>query len=233
MMTIFLYFLPDLRFYHVLVHSKNISSPIHKSPGRSAFAHSLCRLPQQILLWAQCKLISVMAVYIPWHLNQGLHPEKGSARQKWTCSHQKKWHTISPGSPSRESSSVGVGCHVSDLAEAISVLISPNRYVSGSSRVVLQDGVRLLIVATFWSSQVWFLDLMSLLDGSPWEIPFRRDLLSQVGGNIYHHSLEIWNLWVWPLRGINSWNSGLSNEVVETILNSRAPSRRKLYAFKW
>ncbi|KAL0170932.1 hypothetical protein M9458_035528, partial [Cirrhinus mrigala] len=32
----------------------------------------------------------------------------------------------------------------------------------------------------------WFSDLISLLSGSSWEIPVRRDLLSQAGGTILH-----------------------------------------------
>ncbi|KAI2655478.1 Transposon Ty3-G Gag-Pol polyprotein [Labeo rohita] len=44
---------------------------------------------------------------------------------------------------------------------------------------------------------------------------------------------EFWNLWVWPLGGTPHSAPGLSTEVVETILQSRAPSSRKLYALKW
>ncbi len=61
-------------------------------------------------------------------------------------------------------------------------------------------GSCLLLVAPFWPGRVWFSDLISLLDGSPWEIPVRRDLLSQVEGMILHPRLELWKLWVWPLR---------------------------------
>ncbi|KAI2649174.1 Ketol-acid reductoisomerase (NADP(+)) [Labeo rohita] len=38
----------------------------------------------------------------------------------------------------------------------------------------------------YWPGRVWFLDIISLLNGSPWEIPVRRDLLSQAGGTIFH-----------------------------------------------
>ncbi len=46
--------------------------------------------------------------------------------------------------------------------------------------------------------------LISLLDGSPWEILVRRDLLSQAEGMILYPCPELWKLWVWPLRGRNS-----------------------------
>ncbi len=67
-----------------------------------------------------------------------------------------------------------------------------------------RDGVRLLLVALFWLGRVWFSDLISLLRGSTWEIPVRRDLLSQVEGTIFHPAQELWKLWVWPLRGTSS-----------------------------
>ncbi len=86
------------------------------------------------------------------------------------------------------------------------------------------DEVSLLIVL-FWPGRVWFLDWVSLLDDSPREIPVRRYLLSQAV--VFHPRLELWKLWVWLIA------SGLSTEVVETILQSRAPSTRKLYALKW
>lgn len=40
-------------------------------------------------------------------------------------------------------------------------------------------------------------------------------------------------MWVWPLRGAQLIDSGLSTEVVETILHSRDPCTKKLYALKW
>ncbi len=48
------------------------------------------------------------------------------------------------------------------------------------------DGVRLLLVAPYWLGHPWFADLVGLLEDSPWEIPIRRDLLSQAGGTICH-----------------------------------------------
>ncbi len=61
--------------------------------------------------------------------------------------------------------------------------------------------VDLLLVAPFWLGRAWFLDLMALLNGSPWEIPIRRDLFFQAAGSNVHPHPELWKLWVWPLRG--------------------------------
>ncbi len=43
-----------------------------------------------------------------------------------------------------------------------------------------------------------------LLDGSPWGIPVRKDLLSLAAGMIFHPRSELWKLWVWLPRGHNS-----------------------------
>ncbi len=64
-------------------------------------------------------------------------------------------------------------------------------------------GVHLLIVALFWPSQTWFSELVSLLEGDPWEIPVKKDLLCQLQGRIH-----------------------------ETINSDRALSTRKLYSSK-
>lgn len=51
------------------------------------------------------------------------------------------------------------------------------------------------------SRQPWFPDLVSLLDGPPWEIPLRRDLLSPGGKAVLHPHPELWKLHLWPLKG--------------------------------
>ncbi|KAI2654668.1 enzymatic polyprotein [Labeo rohita] len=71
----------------------------------------------------------------------------------------------------------------------------PIALLPGVLETVCRDGVALLLVAPFWPGRVWFSDLISLLEGSPWEIPVRRDLLSQAGGSFLHPRPELWKLW--------------------------------------
>ncbi len=68
---------------------------------------------------------------------------------------------------------------------------------------VRQQRSRLLLLAPRWTTRIWFSDLISLLDGSPWAVPVRKDLLSQAQGTVFHNRPELWNLHVWPLRGTN------------------------------
>ncbi len=71
-------------------------------------------------------------------------------------------------------------------------------FFEGGSR---SSGARLLLIAPFWPSQTWFSELTLLLYRPPWEIPIRRDLLSQLQGKIWHPQPELWKLWVWPIQG--------------------------------
>ncbi len=99
--------------------------------------------------------------------------------------------------------------------------------------IVRQDRVLLILSAPRWPGRVWFPDIMSLLDGPPLELPVRRDLLSQAGGSRFPSPTKTVETVGLASEGAQLINSGLSTEVVETILHSRAPSTRKLYALKW
>ncbi len=81
------------------------------------------------------------------------------------------------------------------------------------------DQVLLLFIAPWWLGRVWFPDIISLLDGPPLELPIRRDLLSQASPPPTR-TVETVGL---ASEGGQLIDSGLSTEVVETILHSRAP----------
>ncbi|KAI5090783.1 hypothetical protein C0J45_19644 [Silurus meridionalis] len=77
-------FLPDLRGHHVLTRSDNTSVVLYINHQGALCSCPLYRLVRQILLWAQGKLLSLRAAYIPGWLNeaantlssQGLRPQK-------------------------------------------------------------------------------------------------------------------------------------------------------------
>ncbi len=230
---------------------QHIGGLLHKSPGRFEVTSTLqTGVPNPPVV--QRKLLSLRATYIPGAHNIGadilsrqglrpgdwrLHPEvveliwKESARHKWICLHLERRLTAHSGSPSRiQLLSDWMRWH--RCGRGFILRISPDRSAPGSTGESSPGPVPLLLIAPRWPGRVWFPNLFSLLDGPPLELPVRRDLLSQAGGSIFHPHPELWKLWAWPLRGPSS-NSGLSTEVVETILHSRAPSTRKLYALKW
>ncbi len=97
---------------------------------------------------------------------------------------------------------------------------------------VKESGVRLLLVAPFWPSQMWFSELIPLLYRPPWEIPIKQDLFSQLQCKICHpqpRDLEAVGMAHPEPRTLIS---SLPAEVQETIANARAPATRKLYSSK-
>ncbi|KAL0172914.1 hypothetical protein M9458_033225, partial [Cirrhinus mrigala] len=140
---------------------------------------------------------------------------------------------MSPLVLSDSSSSAGAGCHGTDVAEASSVRISPDRSAPGSSG----EGAPGRGPSSF-SSPVLAGPTMVLGPGFP---PRRLSMgdSRQEGPPLTsgrHHPspspgvVEVVGV---ASEGAHLVASGLSTEVVETILQSRAPYTRKLYALKW
>ncbi len=219
------YFLPDLRGHHVLVRTDNTAAVSYINHQGGLRSRPLYKLAHQILLWSQDKFLSLRTLYIPGYLNVGadvlsrqgprpgewmLHPEV--VKQIWRMFYQAEmdlfatrvnaqcplWFSLAPPAP------LGLDAMVQTWPRLRLYAFPPIALLPGVLTRVRRDGVRLLVVAPFWPGRVWFSDLISLLDGSPWEVPVRRDLLSQAGGAILHPRPELWKLWVWPLRGHSS-----------------------------
>ncbi|KAI2646418.1 Ribose import ATP-binding protein RbsA [Labeo rohita] len=140
---------------------------------------------------------------------------------------------MSPLVLSSSSSSPGAGCHGADVAEATSVRFSPDRSAPGSSRESAPGrgvpsssspvlaGPSMVLGPDFSSRR------LSLGDS--------RQERSPLTGRGLHSSPPAGAVEALGVasEGAHLLASGLSTEVVETILQSRAPSTRKLYALKW
>ncbi len=94
---------------------------------------------------------------------------------------------------------------------------------------VREDEEQVLLVAPYWPNRTWFPELMLLATAPPWQIPLRRDLLSQRGGTLWHPRPDLWNL----LGRDAEVLSGLPPAVVNTITSARALSTRQAYRLKW
>ncbi|XP_059371000.1 uncharacterized protein LOC132108312, partial [Carassius carassius] len=201
------YFLPDLRGHHVLVRTDNTSVVSYINHQGGLRSRPLYKLAHQILLWSQGKLLSIRAVYIPGRLNVGadilsrqgprpgewmLHPEVvkqiwrvfGTAQVDLFATQETLqcplWFSLVHTAP------LGLDAMVQTWPRLCLYAFPPIALLPGVLARVRRDGARLLLVAPFWPGRVWFSDLVSLLDGSPWEIPIRTDLLSQAQGTIIH-----------------------------------------------
>src|SRR4029434_10236874 len=79
------------------------------------------------------------------------------------------------------------------------------------------------LIAPHWPSQPWAADLFNMSVQQPWELPVRRDLLTQAHRTVWHPHPE----WCRLIA------SGLSDAVVATIQSARAVSTQALYTLKW
>ncbi len=232
-------FLTDLRGHHVLVRSDNTSVVSYINHQGGLRSRPLCKLACQILLW---KLLSLRATCIPGAHNigadilsrQGLRPGEWRLHPEvveliWKEFGQAQVDLFA----SRETSHCPLWFMTHMWPRLHLSAFPPIALLPGVLERVHQDRVPLLLIAPRWPGRVWFPNLFSLLDGHPLELPVRRDLLSQAGGldiSPPSRTMETVGL---ASEGAQLINSGLSTEVVETILHSRAPSTRKLYALKW
>ncbi len=66
---------------------------------------------------------------------------------------------------------------------------------------VREEEEQILLMAPYWPTRTWFLELMLLVTAPPWQIPLRKDLLTQRRGTLWHPHPDLWKLHVWSLDG--------------------------------
>ncbi|XP_062372037.1 uncharacterized protein LOC134059609 [Sardina pilchardus] len=216
-------FLPLLGGRHVLVRSDNVSTVSHINHQGGTRSAQLLQASWDLLLWAAPRLASLRAMYLPGDRNQAadllsrckpppgewrLHPEVvlniwgmfGRARVDLFAS-EESTHCPLWFSWTEESSLLGQDALAHDWPEVLLYAFPPIPLILPTLQRVLQQGHRLLLVAPFWPGRTWFPLLHKLCSGSPWRLPDRRDLLSQLQGQIWHPDPLCLQLWVWPLQG--------------------------------
>ncbi len=141
------HFLPDLR-------NRHSGGFLYQPPGRSAFAPLIqagapdtCVVPGQVPL-AESSLYSWASQYVSRHPVEAGAEARGmeASPQGGEADMENFWPgsggfvcdssdiALSPLVLSDSSSSTGAGCYGTDLAEALSVHLSPDRSAPGSSR---------------------------------------------------------------------------------------------------
>ncbi|KAK3540364.1 hypothetical protein QTP70_029551 [Hemibagrus guttatus] len=194
---------PDLstvisaRGFHVLVHTDSTAVFAYMNHQSGLRSRPLCKLVQQILLWAETKLLLLRALFVPGHINREadflskqvlrpgewwLHPQVvesvwqmyGRAEVDLFASeestHCPLWYFFSAplGLDALVQTWLRLRLYAFPLVALLPQVLAR----------VHHDGVHLLLVAPRWPTRVWFSDLVSFLNGTPWEIPIRKDLLS-------------------------------------------------------
>ena len=88
--------------------------------------------------------------------------------------------------PEERRSSSGMGCAGAPLAADSALHLPPFTLLQALLHRVQMEQVRLILVAPFWPHMSWFSMIPTLLEGQPWMLPLRGDLLSQAGGKLFH-----------------------------------------------
>ncbi len=216
------YFLPVLGEHHVIVRTDNMAVVSHINRQGGSRSRTLDRLARHLLLWSQDKFLSLRAVHVPGVLNlaadflsrQKLKPgewmlNRQTVSQIWDLFGKAEMDLFA----SQESSqcplwfsqsfptTLGIDAFAHPWPNVSLYAFPPIKLIPAVLCRVKVSGARLLLIAPFWPSQTWFSELTPLLYRPPWEIPIRRDLLSQLQGKIWHPQPELWKLWVWPIQG--------------------------------
>ncbi len=245
------YFLPVLGGYHIIVRTDNMAVVSHINRQGGSRSRTLDRLARHLLLWSQDKFLSLRAVHVPGVLNlvadflsrQKLKPgewmlNRQTVSQIWDLFGKAEVDLFA----SQESSqcplwfslsfptTLGIDAFANPWPNVSLYAFPPIKLIPAVLCRVKVSGARLLLIAPFWPSQTWFSELTPLLYRPPWEIPIRRDLLSQLQGKIWHPHLEVVGM---AHTGPRAVIDSLHAEVQETIASTRAPATRKLYSSKW
>ncbi len=247
------HFLPDLRNHNVLVRTDNTAVVSYINHQGGLRSRPLCKLAHQILVWSQDKFLSLRAVYIPGHLNVGadilsrqgprpgewrLHPEMvkqiwrvfGQAQVDLFATHQTShcplWYSLTHPAPLGLDAMVQTWPRLRLYAFPPIALLpgvlesAPGRGPAVASSPVLA-GPSMVLGPDFSPRR------LSMGDSSQ-----ERSPLTSGGYDLSPPPGVMEAVGVAP-EGAQLIASGLSTEVVETILQSRAPSTRKLYGLKW
>ncbi|KAL0199702.1 hypothetical protein M9458_002889, partial [Cirrhinus mrigala] len=229
------HFLPDLRDRHVLVRTDNTSVVSYINHQGGLRSRPLYKLAHQILVWSRDKLLSLRAVYVPGHLNLGadILSRQGPRPGEWMLHPEvvkQIWRVFGPAQVDLFATRENTQFHPAPLGLDAMVQTwprlrlsresAPGRGVPPSSSPVLA-GPSMVLGPDFSPRR------LSLGDS--------RQERSPLTGRGFHSSPPAGAVEALGVasEGAHLLASGLSTEVVETILQSRAPSTRKLYALKW
>ena len=219
------HFLPFLRNKHVLVRSDNTSAIYHVNHQGGTRSARLLQVSTDLLMWAAPRLASLRAMHLPGEQNKTadflsrqkppsgewrLHPEV--AQSIWghfgraevdlfaseASTHCPLWFSLG-----ETTSPLGQDALAHPWPEALLYAFPPLPLIRAVLQRVLQEGHTILLVAPFWPGRTWFPLLHQLCRGLPWRLPDRRDLLSQLGGRIWHPNPQQLKLCVWLLEGPN------------------------------
>ncbi|CAM4662369.1 unnamed protein product [Leuciscus chuanchicus] len=220
-------FITDLRGHLVLVHTDNTSVVAYINHQGGLRSRPLSNLARHILLWSQGKLLSLRAAYIPGVQNIGADTlsRQGPRPGEWRLHPEVVeliWREFGQAQvdlfASRETSHCPLWFSLTHPAPLGLDAMGPGLPASDSPALAGQSMVSRSCVPPRRASSG-----VTCQEGP--SVPSRGLNISPPPRTVEPVGLAS--------EGAQLIESGLSTEVVETILQSRAPSTRKLYALKW
>ena len=223
LMAVFLalrYFEPHLNGWHVLVRTDNTTTMCYINKQGGLRSRVLHRLAHKLILWCDEHLLSICACHVPGLMNAGadllsrgplryadwsLHPEV--AAQVWDKFGTPEIDLFASAENTKcprffsitGTSSLGLDALAHWWPRGLLYAFPPLTLILPTLDRVRSQHLQLILVAPAWGS--WRSAITPLLYDRPWQLPLRRDLLTQAGFEIFHPQPGTLDLWVWPVRG--------------------------------
>lgn len=217
------HFIQFVQGHHVLVKTDNATVVAYINRQGGTRSLQLHRLARKLILWSSSRLLSLRATHVPGVLNRGadllsrgnplygewvLHPQV--VEQIW----QRYGRAAVDLFASRRNAKCALFFSLSDAdaplgmdalahpwPNALLYAFPPISLILPTLTRVREQGHSLILIAPRWPAKLWMAEIIQLLQGQPWLLPARRDLLSQADGEIFHPRPDRLSLWAWPLRG--------------------------------
>ncbi|XP_062286992.1 uncharacterized protein LOC133992289 [Scomber scombrus] len=217
------HFLPSLMGHHVLVRTDNTTTVAYINRQGGLRSRQLHMLARRLILWSCGRLLSLRATHVPGALNTGadllsrgapvygewtLHPE--IVEQIWARYGRAAVDLFA----SRGNAQCALFYSLRNLDAPLGIdalahvwphellyAFPPLALIPPTLSRVRDHSHALILIAPHWPAMHWLAEIYRLLCAQPWQLPLRRDLLSQGGGTVFHPHPERLALWVWPLSG--------------------------------
>ncbi len=171
----------------VLVRTDNTATAAYINRQGGLRSRHMSQLAPHLLLWSPKHLRLFRAIHVSdstgrpvcvprdFSLSVFLLPDRGNTRH------------------GRASTQLAAG--------PLQVCISPVSLLAQTLCKIREDDEQILLVVPYWLTRTWFPELMLLVTAPPWQIPLRKDLLTQRRGTLWHPRPDLWKLHVCSLDG--------------------------------
>ncbi len=210
-----------LRGEHVLVRTDSTATVAYINQQGGLRSRRMSQLARHLLLWSRKHLRSLRAIHIPGLLNRTadelsraalpgewrLHPQTvqliwrrfGLAQvdlfASLETSHCQLFYSLTDGT-------LGTDALAHSWPRGLrKYAFPPVSLLAQTLCKVREEEEQILLVAPYWPTRTWFPELMLLVTAPPWQIPLRKDLLTQRRGTLWHPRPDLWKLHVWSLDG--------------------------------